>query len=146
MVMFADDSKLYRVIQDKSDVLALQEDLDLLDTWSNDWLLKFNVAKCKIMQCGFSNAHEEYHMRHAGNALALKETMLERDLGVNVSNTQGNPALSAGSKKGNVLLETFENGIQQFNPVKLQDIVHNLCATSPGLLLVSCWAIHGTRL
>ena len=31
MVMFADDSKLYRAIQDKKDVLALKEDLDLLD-------------------------------------------------------------------------------------------------------------------
>ena len=59
----------------------------MLDTWSNDWLLKFNVAKCKIVHCGFSNAREEYHMRHASNETVLNGTVPERDLGVNVSNT-----------------------------------------------------------
>jgi len=87
MKMFADDSKLYRTIQDNSDTLALQDDLDTLGNWSRKWLLKFNVAKCKIMHCGSSNAHNEYHMRQANNEIVLEETTLERDLGVTVTNT-----------------------------------------------------------
>ena len=82
--MFADDSKLYRSINDNSDVMALQEDLDTLDNWSREWLLKFNVAKCKIMHCRSSNARGQYHMRQANDEIVLEETTLERDLGVNV--------------------------------------------------------------
>ena len=87
MKMFADDSKLYRSINDNRDVMAFQEDLDTLDNWSREWLLKFNVAKCKIMHCGSSNARGLYDMRQANDEIVLEETTLERDLGVNVSNT-----------------------------------------------------------
>ena len=42
MVLFADDVKLYRAIQDDQDTQTLQEDLNALDNWSREWLLKFN--------------------------------------------------------------------------------------------------------
>ena len=86
LVMFADDTKLYREIRDDSDTMTLQEDLNVLETWSREWL-KFNVAKCKTMHCGSPNPHQEYYMEQAGNVLTLSETTIERDLGVNVSNT-----------------------------------------------------------
>ena len=87
MLMFADDAKLFRKIQDDTDVQNLQEDIDMLENWSREWLLKFNVAKCKTMHCGTSNTRHEYHMKQAGNVKILGETTLERDLGVNISNT-----------------------------------------------------------
>ena len=46
LVIFADDAKLYRPIHSHSDTQTLQDDLDTLDNWSEEWLLKFNIAKC----------------------------------------------------------------------------------------------------
>ena len=87
MVMYADDAKLYREIQDTSDSLILQKDIDTLDDWSREWLLRFNITKCKTMHCGTSNTGQQYHMNRASNVMTLGETLLERDLGINVSNS-----------------------------------------------------------
>ena len=45
--LFADDTKILRKIDDVENVDILQSDLDHLNKWSNVWLLKFNVEKCK---------------------------------------------------------------------------------------------------
>ena len=44
--LFADDTKLYRVIKNEEDKLQLQEDLNNLQKWSETWQLPFNVEKC----------------------------------------------------------------------------------------------------
>ena len=41
--LFADDAKLYRQIEDKSDVTRIHEDLQSLETWSGQSLLSFNI-------------------------------------------------------------------------------------------------------
>ena len=48
--LFADDCVLYRTINSTADNLALQQDLDKLELWSNTWQMDFNVKKCAIMQ------------------------------------------------------------------------------------------------
>ena len=52
MKLYADDTKLYRMIQDSSDSQAIQDDLMMLCDWSDKWLLKFNLEKCTVMHCG----------------------------------------------------------------------------------------------
>ena len=48
--LFANDMKVYRVLRDtKKDVEELQKDLSPLESWSNDWLQKFNTDKCEVM-------------------------------------------------------------------------------------------------
>ena len=47
ILMFADDTKNFHVIRNKDDYTMLQNDLDLLHRWSQQWQLKFNVSKCK---------------------------------------------------------------------------------------------------
>lgn len=46
MSLFADDSLIYRVVENNSDRESLQQDLNKLGEWSDKWLLRFNVAKC----------------------------------------------------------------------------------------------------
>ena len=43
--MFADDTKIFRVVRTSKDYSALQHDLDLLYEWSIRWQLKFNILK-----------------------------------------------------------------------------------------------------
>ena len=47
--LFADDCLLYREINCPQDHVALQEDLKKLETWANDWGMKFNPKKCYIL-------------------------------------------------------------------------------------------------
>ena len=52
LLMFADDIKLYHTIHSPEDCLILQKDIDALLEWSNQWLLSFNVMKCKDLHIG----------------------------------------------------------------------------------------------
>ena len=45
--MFADDIKIYTQVTSFSDELSFQNDLDKLCGWAREWLLCFNIAKCK---------------------------------------------------------------------------------------------------
>ncbi len=52
--IFADDTKIYRTINDIGDEIVLKEDLNKLNQWSVKWQLKFNAKKCKVMHLGFT--------------------------------------------------------------------------------------------
>ena len=49
MLLYADDSMLYRPIRTPDDYVQLQMDIDKLCVWTNDNLLQYNVGKCKHM-------------------------------------------------------------------------------------------------
>ena len=55
---FADDFKLFVVIKTPQDSKLLQKYLDTLADWSDKWLLKFSVSKCKLMHIGTSPSNE----------------------------------------------------------------------------------------
>ena len=50
--LFADDTKLFKIITEADDQKLLQEDLNKCMTWSSKWLLKFHPEKCKQMTIG----------------------------------------------------------------------------------------------
>ena len=54
--MFADDIKIYRQITSFRDALSLQNDLDKLCGWAKEWLLRFNITKCKHLKYGIINS------------------------------------------------------------------------------------------
>ena len=80
--IFADDTKIYRVVASSSDVKVLQKDIDSLSSWCDKWCMLFNVKKCYVMHYGKNNAKALYHIR--GDSLEMSETY--KDLGVLVSN------------------------------------------------------------
>ena len=45
MRLFADDSILYREIEQPEDHSILQKDLEALADWSSTWLMHFNIKK-----------------------------------------------------------------------------------------------------
>ena len=55
VLLFADDIKLGRSIKAAEDIIYLQEDLLYLEQWSDEWELKFNIDKCKVMSFGPNN-------------------------------------------------------------------------------------------
>ena len=63
MIQFADDTKLWKVIRNEEDRKELQKDLDKLDDWSYNWLLKFNPKKSKVLHLGSKNMKYQYVMK-----------------------------------------------------------------------------------
>jgi len=59
---FADDTKLFRNITNMYDYNELQEDLNNLMKWSEEWQMLFNMDKCKVMHLGRSNDSHSYYM------------------------------------------------------------------------------------
>ena len=47
--IFADDTKIYSVIETIHDIVKLQQDLWNMQDWSASWLLNLNFEKCKVI-------------------------------------------------------------------------------------------------
>lgn len=45
-----------------NDILGLQRDFKKLFEWSEDWLMLFNLDKCKMMHIGYNNPRVMYDM------------------------------------------------------------------------------------
>ena len=50
--LFTDDTKIFKIITKQGDSTVLQGDLDKLNKWSDNWLLRFHPDKCKVMFIG----------------------------------------------------------------------------------------------
>ena len=86
--MFADDTKLWNKITGPNDCIKLQKDLDSLQNWSDQWLLRFNPEKCKVTHIGHDWKFL-YTIKQDGKSYRLSETVEERDLGVLVQSDLG---------------------------------------------------------
>ena len=64
--MFADDTKIFRTVNNPEQTHLLQDDLDALEEWSNVWQMRFNAETCKVMHLGSRNKRIEYHMHKEG--------------------------------------------------------------------------------
>ena len=80
VLKFADDTKLYTEVTKEEGGEQLQEDLDKCTEWANQWLMEFNVSKCKVLHAGRTNIMKEYTME----GKILGKVQEEKDLGVMV--------------------------------------------------------------
>ena len=81
--IFADDTKVYRSIQDETDQIIIQEDLFKICDWSELWLLQFSIPKCKVLQYGHVRLEHTYQMRAARNEIIdIPSATEEKDLGI----------------------------------------------------------------
>ncbi|KAJ3607705.1 hypothetical protein NHX12_024756 [Muraenolepis orangiensis] len=93
--LFADDTKLYRRIDSKDGCDKLQKDLSALQSWSKDWLLKFQP----------DNFSEELVKRVKAEGKAVeRETMdlpdMVTDLSVPPGTTEGPKTQTKGNPRG----------------------------------------------
>jgi len=78
ILKFADDTKIYGVVNSWEDRERLQKDLNRLVEWASRWQMKFNEEKCNVMHLGRENMGWNYVM----NGKRLKVVEEEKDLGV----------------------------------------------------------------
>ena len=80
--VFADDTKVYKSINNNEDSEILQNAKDSMYHWTQKWLLKFNKEKCKILHLGKNNPCYSYTIGEDNDKITLETTDLEKDLGV----------------------------------------------------------------
>ena len=80
---FADDSKVLRKVEDEEDQRRLQEEINNLCKWSEDWQMLFNAEKCKVLHFGKNNPGYSYTMGgYAPAGTVLASDTEEKDVGV----------------------------------------------------------------
>ena len=62
MSKFADDTKLCYRARNTDGKMELQEDINKLVEWANNWQMSFNVDKCSVMHIGHNNMQSNYNM------------------------------------------------------------------------------------
>ena len=82
VAMFADDTKVYKVVISEDDGAALQQDLDNLSSWSVASGLAFNDKKCKLQT--ITSKHKSTCTSYEVNGNTIKSCEEVRDLGVSL--------------------------------------------------------------
>jgi len=60
ILKFADDTKIYHVVNSSTAIENLRSDLHNLVPWSNEWQMLFNIEKFKVMHLGYNNPKADY--------------------------------------------------------------------------------------
>ena len=114
--MFADDTKLFITVKTIDDCNILQNDLKTLSQRTNDWLLSFDVDKCKGMHIGKNNPKLDYTMRTENENRILIETSEEKDLGVWITNDlKHEKQVIAASQRAMAVLRSVRRAFVQFD-------------------------------
>ena len=131
LLKFADDTKIFGVVANNEDIKKLQGDLINLCRWSKDWLMLFNVEKCKVMHIGYNNKKVKYEMVDK-----------EKDLGVIMQNDlKWNSQCTKAVKTANRVLGMIRRSFSYLN----KDIALHLYKTlvRPHLeYCVQAWRPH----
>ena len=105
---FADNTKVFRKVNTDGDKQHLQNDLDRLVKWSENWQMLLIFWKCKCLHTGHGNMDVNNKM---GDTV-LGTTVKEKDLGVTISaNMKVSEQCGIAASKGNQILGLIRRNI-----------------------------------
>ena len=102
--LFADDTKLYKEINNVTDCDDLQSDINNAQDWSEKWNIHFHPDKCKVLRIGKAPLNYTYTL--AGHQLEC--VTAEKDLGITIDNRLNfNTHVATVVSKSNRILGTI---------------------------------------
>ena len=85
--LYADDTKIYAVVNSDEDSEEFQKQINALSLWSITWKLHFHPDKCHILKIGNKPDEMIYTIKSEdNNTNQLEESTEEKDLGVTIDN------------------------------------------------------------
>jgi hypothetical protein len=81
--LFADDLKIYNIVDISNPTATLQLSLDQLVNWSADWQLPINIKKCSVLTINRSEIHTSHVYYLDGSPLAKSTSVM--DLGIEIN-------------------------------------------------------------
>ena len=84
LYLYADDAKIFEVVSQKTDQLNLQAIMNTVKTWSDEWLLRLNIVKCKMVSyyLNYPPLDTQYHIVDGNTTYILEKLNSINDLGV----------------------------------------------------------------
>jgi hypothetical protein len=118
MLLYADDTKIYRPIKTEEDQPTLQDDLNSLGTWSDAWELKFHPQKCNLLTIGRQPADaRRYTLTTDGVTTDLTRVTAETDLGVTwKQDLSFSEEAAKRAKKGNSIMGIIRRSYSNLTP------------------------------
>ena len=122
MYLFADDTKILKKVDSKTDALQLQSDINAMERWSNNWLLSFHPDKCHVLTFG-KMENIKYAHRYKLNGEELEHVFSEKDLGVIMdSDLTFEEHILDKIKKANSILGQIRRSFTYLNPKLLRQL------------------------
>jgi hypothetical protein len=101
--LFADDCVIYRPVQNQQDSNILQDDLNGLGEWEQEWQMCFHPDKCEVLRLSRKKSPQNYTYTLHNNI--LKTTTDTKYLGLNISkDMKWNNHINTMCKKANQTL------------------------------------------
>ena len=104
----ADDTKVFRRVNNDGDKQHLQNDLDRLVKWFEKWQMLLNFSKCKCLHTG----HGNWDVNCKIGDIVLRTTVKEKDLGITISaDMKVSEQCGIAASKGNQILWLIRRNI-----------------------------------
>jgi hypothetical protein len=84
LLLYADDTKLYREVMSEHDSELLQKDIDSLNSWATANKMKFHPNKCKVLSVTLQRSNQNQFTYHL-SGVPLQYVSSEKDLGVHMT-------------------------------------------------------------
>ena len=85
IILYADDTKIWRHIRNVSDILTLQQTIDNLADWATRNKMAFHPAKCKVLRVNGNCVQRPPNIPYTLHGQQLEVVTTHRDLGVLIS-------------------------------------------------------------
>jgi hypothetical protein len=106
---FADDTKVMSTVDKINLTSNLMTDIRKIEKWSEEWLMPFNLEKCKILHFGKNNPKLVYKL----NGVTIDSCEEEKDLGILVNvNLKKNNQCAKSVKSANKVLGLIARNIK----------------------------------
>ena len=119
--LFADDTKFFRQVENNKDANIIQEDLNTLHQWSNDWLLRFHPDKCVVIRLNVTT--ETWYFRYTLGENELEYVEKVKDLGVWVdTDLSFNHHITSKVNKANSVMGTIRRAFKYLDHETFKNI------------------------